>query len=87
MRTYVCHVVDGGELMMSLQPAVPGGGKKAQKSWYLRAEDESSFETWRWAFEAAGAPAEGDAMVSAADAAGPNGAARARSLSLSTVRM
>ena len=51
MRQYTCEVVDGYELMMHLLPAVPA----AKKSWYLRAVDAESFETWQWALCSAGA--------------------------------
>ena len=55
-------------------PAAPAGGKKApHKSWYLRAEDEGSFETWRWALAQAGVPpADRAADVVSAELAPPD---------------
>ena len=37
--------------MLLLCPAT----KAATKCWYLRAEDQDAFETWRWALGAVGA--------------------------------
>ena len=55
MRQYTCEVVDGYEMMMHLLPATPA----AKKSWYLRAVDAESFETWQWALRSAGAGGQG----------------------------
>ena len=57
MRLYACRVVEEGELMLALVPAGPA----AKKSWYLRAEDADSFDTWKWAL--CGAAGGGDEAV------------------------
>ena len=57
MRLYSCKSVDDGELLMALLPAAA----PAKKSWYLRAEDAESFETWKWALDASSAAAAAQA--------------------------
>ena len=57
-------------ILLALSPA----GPTAKKSWYLRAEDDGSFETWRWALEQAGVPPpDDDAGSSRGDHAGADG--------------
>ena len=58
MRLYACHVVEGSELMLALLPASPS----AKKSWYLRAVDAESFETWHRMLKSAAAGAHADAF-------------------------
>ena len=67
MRLYACTVVDAAELILSLTPA----SSAAKKSWYLRAEDAESFETWRWALESVSG--EASSPSSAIQASGADG--------------
>ena len=64
MRLYSCKSVDNGELLLALLPAAAA----VKKSWYLRAEDAESFETWKWALEAAGAAGEDEAAMPSLEA-------------------
>jgi hypothetical protein len=50
MRMYTCQVIEGSELMLALLPVSPA----AKKSWYLRAVDAESFDTWRRALNTTG---------------------------------
>jgi hypothetical protein len=58
MRHYSCRVVDADQLILSLVPELP----PAKKSWYLRAEDSESYETWKWALGTMSADRSGDGL-------------------------